>query len=38
MGFFNKKNNNGKEVVRGNSSFDLDALTRLSKNAVPPRT
>lgn len=28
MGFFNKKkNNNGKEVVRGNSSFDLDALT-----------
>jgi len=28
MGFFNKKkDNNGKEVVRGNSSFDLEALT-----------
>ena len=28
MGFFNrKKDNNGKEVAKGNSSFDLEALT-----------
>lgn len=27
MGFFNNKKDNGKEVAKGNSSFDLEALT-----------